>query len=420
MRRTSKRGLALLLTVLVLPLIAALAFTLTSLGVSSQGGSRLRESSRVAVYCAEAGAEEGVQRLREDTGYSGSFARSMTQVDAQAQVTVINNAAGSTTLQAGNGARIPPGFAYSFAVCTRRDKVRRTYGILVRVTGSGASPWNYAAFGYSSINLTGNASTDSFTSAGGGTYATTRIGFGHPEVLTKGGSVGTNAVVSSSVNFSGNNARVGGRIDLGRNAVATTVVNGSPGVNYPSGSGAVTVMTANVARPPVAVPTLPIGTFSTSGVLPSGFHYGNVSLSGNQTLTFGSGTYVLDGLKLSGQATIKLATGASAEIYITGAGPGGLDLSGNGVVNLDGVASRLTFYGGPNLTSEISVTGNANAYYRVYAPSSPIKIAGNGDIFGSVVGNTVRNVGNGAIHYDRAMSTSVPPPEAVVVYRQRF
>lgn len=420
MRKIRQRGLALLLTLLVMPLIAALAFTLTNLGVSSQTGSRLRESSRLAVYCAEAGAEEGVERLREDPGYSGSFTRSMTRVDATAQVTVINNGSGSTTLQASNGAQIPPGFAYSFGSCTRPDKVRRTYGILLKVSGSGPSPWNYAAFGYSSINLTGNASTDSYTSAGGGTYATTRVGFGHPEVLTKGGSIGTNATSGSSVSFSGTNSQVGGRIDLGRNGDPATNVNGSAGVNYPSGSGAITVLTANVAKPPVVVPTLPNGTFSASGVLPSGYHYGNISLSGNQSVTFGSGVYVLDGLKLAGQATIKLASGASAEIYITGNGNGSLDLSGNGVMNLGGIASKLTFYGGPNLSNEITVTGNANAFFRVYAPSSGIKIAGNGDIFGAVVGNTVRNVGNGSIHYDRAMSTNVPPPEATVVYRQRF
>jgi len=420
MLRKNRRGLALLLTVLVLPLIAALAFTLTSLGVSSQSGSRLREDSRVAIYCAEAGAEQGVELLRENTDYSGSFTRPLTRVEASAQVTVINNASGTTTLQASNGAQIPPGFAYSFASCTQRSKITRTFGVLLKVSGSGPSPWNYAAFGYSSINLTGNAGTDSFNSANGGTYATTRIGFGHPDSLTLGGAIGSNATASSSISFSGINSKVGGRIDLGRNADANTVVNGQAGVNYSGASGGISVLTANVAKPPVVVPTLPDGTFSAGGVLPSGFHYGNVSLSGQQSLTFGSGTYVLDGLKLAGQATIKLSPGANAVIYITGANNGSLDLSGNGVVNSGGIASNLTFYGGPNLTNEISVTGNATAYYRVYAPSSPIKIAGNGDIFGAVIGNTVRTVGNGAIHYDRAMHTDVPPPEAIVVYRQRF
>jgi hypothetical protein len=420
-KKSSKRGFALVLCVLLLPVVAMLTFTLTSLGVHNQSASRLREDSRMAQYCAEAGAEEGLQRLKSDTSFSGTFDRTLGNVTLTANVRIFNNGSGSAPIFASNGARVPPGYGYILSECqVQNGQIRRTFGMLARLTGAAASPWNYAAFGYDSINLTGNAYTDSYSSAGGGTYATTRIGFGHADALTLGGHVGTNAVASSSVSFSGNNAQVGGRIDIGPNASEGTVVSGSPGVNYLAGDDGISVMSANVARPAVNVPSLPQGTFTTNGVLPAGRRYGVIQVSGNNTVTLGTGTYVFDGLKLSGQAKLVLAPGADAIVYITGNNNGSLDLSGQGVANNSGIAKRLTFYGGPDLSSEISVTGNGQAFYRLYAPNTPIKIAGNGDIYGSIVGKTVRNVGNGAIHYDRDLSTPAVPPDATVIFRQGF
>ncbi|MBT9586116.1 hypothetical protein IV102_22435 [bacterium] len=416
-----RRGFALVLTLLVLPLLAMLAFTLTSLGVKDLNVSRVREDSRVAMYCAEAGAEDGLQRLKDDTSYSGNFQRTMSNVTVAANVTIFNNGGGSAAIQAPSGAVVPAGFGYILSECTMQGgRVKRSFGMLARLTGSAPSPWNYAAFGYESIDLTGNAFTDSFTSANGGTYNATKIGFGHAEAFTKGGHIGTNGIQSGDINFSGGNAQVGGRIDIGRNGVASTVVSGSAGTNYGSGDDAVLTLSSSVARPPVTIPALPNGTFTTSGVLPSGYRYGNIQVSGGNQITLGSGVYVFDGLKLSGQSKLVLAPGASAEVYITGNNNGVLDLSGQGIANSSGIAKNLTLYGGPGLSSEISVTGNASAYYRVYAPSSPIKIAGNGDIYGSIVGRTIRNVGNGKIHYDRDLSSAAVPPDATVIYRQRF
>lgn len=419
-----RRGLALLLSLLILPLIALLAFTLTTMGLSNLNVARTREDSKLAVYVAEAGAEEGVLRLKEDITASGSFVRAMGNVTETANVTITNNGplGAGVTVQAPNGADVPPGCAYVYSVCNaQQGRVRRSAGILCRLSGSVNTPFNYAAFGYESIDLTGNAETDSFDSSNGGTYATTRIGWGMAGALENGGHVGTNGVASGAVTFSGANARVAGRIDIGRNGVESSVVSGTAGTNFLTGDDAVTVLSANVSKPPVNIPTLPNGNFTTVGVLPPGKKYGNIQLSGNNSvLTLGNGVYVFDGLKLSGQAQIVLAPGASAEVYITGTGNAGLDLSGQGILNASGKAGNLTFYGGPGLTSEVTVTGNAQAYYRVYVPFAPVKIAGNGDVFGSVVGKSVRNVGNGKIHYDRALNTPGQPPDATTIYRQRF
>ena len=39
----------------------------------------------------------------------------------------------------------------------------------------------------------------------------------------------------------------------------------------------------------------------------------------------------------------------------------------------------------------------------VYAPGAAITVAGNGDVFGAFVGDTVTIAGNSKFHYDRAL-----------------
>jgi hypothetical protein len=64
-------------------------------------------------------------------------------------------------------------------------------------------------------------------------------------------------------------------------------------------------------------------------------------------------------------------------------------------------ASMLQFiYAG---TTEIDITGNAGAAAVFYAPNAPIVFSGTADLYGSVLGKTVHNVGTADIHYDRRL-----------------
>jgi hydroxyethylthiazole kinase-like sugar kinase family protein len=90
-------------------------------------------------------------------------------------------------------------------------------------------------------------------------------------------------------------------------------------------------------------------------------------------------------------------------LNIAGNGVAGnvLDLSGNSVNNQTLNANQFQInYGG---TGAINVTGNAStSYFILNAPKAPVTIAGNGDIFGAVVGATIKDVGNGGFHYDKS------------------
>src|SRR4030095_15529418 len=79
-----------------------------------------------------------------------------------------------------------------------------------------------------------------------------------------------------------------------------------------------------------------------------------------------------------------------------------VQLTGNSIVNPTNVPSNLQiWYGG---SKGVLLAGNGNFQGVVYAPSSDVKITGNGSYFGSVLGNTVYNNGNGYVHFDKALS----------------
>jgi hypothetical protein len=49
-------------------------------------------------------------------------------------------------------------------------------------------------------------------------------------------------------------------------------------------------------------------------------------------------------------------------------------------------------------TGKVSLSGNTDLYANVYAPTSPIVISGEGDIYGAVIGKNITMSGNAAIH----------------------
>jgi len=95
---------------------------------------------------------------------------------------------------------------------------------------------------------------------------------------------------------------------------------------------------------------------------------------------------------------------------------GNINLQGNSIVNQSGYAANLLIYGvtptdGSTHTAYIS--GNGNFIGVLDAPEFNTTFAGNGDIMGAVIGNTVTIQGNGSLHYDQALSQlvqSLEPP----------
>jgi Tfp pilus assembly protein PilX len=267
--------------------------------------------------------------------------------------------------------------------------------------------------GCQDINFTGNGFTDSFDGSKG-PYSTSNSS-------NTGGSVGSNGNVSLA-----GNASIGGSVGVLPSTPGGTITEGPcPGSNYTISGGnaglasnpgnTLTPLAQPVVFPvpPVIVPPPPTAsvTYSKDVSLVPGT-YGSINLSGTSTLTLAPGVYNVNSLSLSGQSQIVITPVGQVVLNVAGnctpacSGPV-LDLSGQSVNNqaLNANQFQINYSG----NGAINVTGNASSsYFVLNAPNAAVKISGNGNIFGAVVGNTVTDVGNGGFHYDTA--TNLAPP----------
>lgn len=287
-----------------------------------------------------------------------------------------------------------------------------------------SSAFNYGLFGTGQgcgdVNFTGNGSTDSYDGSKGA-YGASLPG-GGTNVNPTGGDIGSNGNVSL-----GGNASIGGSIGVLPNGPNGTIIEGAcPGSNYTVSGGNAgmvsnpgntlnPITTVNFPVPPAIVPPPPTNnvTYSHSTSLVPGT-YGNISLSGSAVLTLAPGVYNFNSLSMAGQSSVLITPAGQVVLNLAGNGVNGnvLDMSGQSVNNqaLNANDFQINYNG----TGGVKVTGNAStSYFVLNAPLAPVTIAGNGNIFGAVIGNTIQDVGNGGFHYDRSISIAPPSTGAL-------
>lgn len=283
--------------------------------------------------------------------------------------------------------------------------------VQAEVAANPSTGFPYGLFGTGTgcgvVTFTGNGTTDSFNGAQGA--------YSSANSSPTGGDIGSNGNVTL-----GGNAAIGGSVGVLPPSLGGSITQGAcPGSNYTvNGGNAGLVSNPNNVLTPLAAPVVfnappsPVPAPPTAGVnytsdtnLVPGT-YGSISASGKATLTLAPGVYNINSLQLSGQAQIVITPIGQVVLNIAGAcapapcSPGTvLDLSGNSVNNQSFNANQFQInYGG---SGQINVTGNASStYFILNAPNAGVKIAGNGAIFGAVLGKTIADVGNGSFHYD--------------------
>ena len=171
------------------------------------------------------------------------------------------------------------------------------------------------------------------------------------------------------------------------------------------------------SSPSLVTGTTTINADATKGSAASRYTLSSISLSGNKTLTVagnpnGSQTYieiyVTGDISVSGTGQIVVQPGVTATIYFAG----NVDISGNGVLNINNQPSDLMLYGiqPPTDTSEhVSIGGNSQITASVYAPGHDVTVNGggtNGHVYGSVVGKTVTMTGVSNLHYDERLGST--------------
>ena len=278
------------------------------------------------------------------------------------------------------------------------------------------------------ITFTGtNPSTDSYTTAGGGTYATTKS--------DTGGDIGSNGAVNVA------NGDIGGIVGVTSGACPTPV-SIKPGgsmdgtVACPSGNVAACYLSAPYSfpvpptpspAPPIGLTTLPTctNTVATTTVDSSGNvtytytttttnclvpgTYGDIRSTSN--LTLAPGTYNINSLTLTGTGSgITVSPPGVVTLNVAGLDSSGsplttaVSIAGNGIINSNSTISEppndfIINYGG---TGGVKIAGNGAVTAILNAPNAPVTQTGNGAWFGSMLGSTMSIGGNAFFHYDRA------------------
>jgi hypothetical protein len=274
------------------------------------------------------------------------------------------------------------------------------FGVVViapsRAHASCIPGFDYGAFAQCDLTFSGGGVTDSYNS-NNGTYAATHV--------NSGGNVGEDCTTANSVQLSGSTTKVQGEIDVGPGGVTTTDISTGGGASYSSAN----TLTSSISLTPVTVPATgtDLGNLTCSSNCSPATNetYDTVKAQSSGTvITLSAGTYVMDSFTLTGNSIVNV-TGGAVIVYLkcVTTTTNALDLSGGTVTNASGIASNLVFMLASTCSSA-KIDGGAGATYAVYAPNTDITISGGGDIYGAIVGNSVKDTGGAAIHYDQALA----------------
>lgn len=124
------------------------------------------------------------------------------------------------------------------------------------------------------------------------------------------------------------------------------------------------------------------------------FKNGNLVLGGNQHLSLPPGVYYLNDVTIDAPATLHLE--GTTTLLVSGH----LNVTGT----IETPASRpANCHIRVTGQQPVSITHDNTLYLDLYAPASDIQISGNGDVYGSVVGKTLRVSGRRPLHFDESL-----------------
>jgi hypothetical protein len=262
------------------------------------------------------------------------------------------------------------------------------------------------------LTIGGGTLTGSFTSAG----ATPGV---FPTISLTGGDVGANGNISVDGGMGKNSTQLNGSVNtnqpgtIGACPDSGVSVSGTPTIgavdNFPNPytppvpplpNPLPPVTNASYPKPPAKSATLPPGA------------YGNVTLQGSVTLQGGTvakpAVYTMNSLNLSSNADLIVA----GPVVINLAGIGKttvLDMTGGSFENDTYIPSDFVInYGG---TDKMVVNGGNKAFVVINAPNADITINGGADLYGQVIGNTIKVGGGMHFYWDKSLTTT-PPPSA--------
>lgn len=123
--------------------------------------------------------------------------------------------------------------------------------------------------------------------------------------------------------------------------------------------------------------------------------HGDFELESGEVYDLPAGTYYLRNLFIKGNSVLNIV--GPTTIYVTGK----IVRAGTSEVNnRTQLAQNLQIL---STGGNIDVASNTPFYGVIYAPQSDVSLQGNNDLFGAIVGRTLKIVGNPTAHYDEAL-----------------
>lgn len=122
-----------------------------------------------------------------------------------------------------------------------------------------------------------------------------------------------------------------------------------------------------------------------------------LELNGKDELTLPAGTYLLDELRLSGNARLRVA--GEVRILVTGA----IDVKGGSHVHLDGNPYQVRLW---SLGATVSIASQSNVHAFLYAPAAALTLSGQSRVVGGVQADRVEILGGSRV---RRVVDDAPP-----------
>jgi Tfp pilus assembly protein PilX len=413
-----RRGAVLIVALLITALIALALGSYLTLNLTTSRLARQSYRQSTSFHLAEAGAEEAVwsfnqANARNPAAWSGWTTQ---QSAAWCKFTGFDfggNTTGTIKVYVNNTRPAAADKPTVVALASVESPDTPATTRMISVTLSRRSYFATGIVAKDTLSFAGNnTSVDSWNSDPDGNPATAPVPYSAAVRSDKGG-IATLALQSSSMLI--NQASVWGYVATGGAAPEVGVQGSIGGANTAAG---VRIDPARVSTdfsadlPPVAAPVdgTPIAavgaTLGTAGQATK-WRIASISLNGKQTLTIlGDVTLILtattgSALDIGGNGAIIIPEGSSLTVYAEA----DVKIAGNGLANANTRPGSCHIWGTSSSAAgqSIQLAGNGALKAVVYAPNADVKVNGNGDIMGAVVGDTITFTGNAAFHYDESL-----------------
>jgi len=415
-----RRGVALVVVLLVIGVLATVALGLATLSQGNLLHSMSERMSLQALYAAQAGARRKVAEIKAGDPAPLPWT-ALPAVDGQAvagNYTVNVTQGGST---APNGFAVPGGANTYYVLATGRSTSSGATRQFAMLLTSSSSPYTYAAYVTERAEFTGNAQTDTFDSS---------LSFPYSILDADASKARLGTSKTSGTAFYLDNTSAVGRDPVTGQGIADIV--GGPGssestlVSGPN-SRYGTFQTQNRTLDPVEAPAagtvdkIASGVGSTVIVTPGAYKAAGASGGGKLVLDVSGVTGPAQNLVYTFESMNLVDLGSQLELRFPGypLAPTTLhnitiyvhndvNIKDAAILNPSNKPERLQFKqeeGG----KKIAIENLGTAYCVCYAPDSTVEIKKGSAIWGSVVARDLKLLSEGlgaAIHYDKSLETA--------------